>query len=146
MSIENICNHDVVMLPPGASIQEAAQLMKEKNVGCVVVVKDVLSDKSPIGIITDRDIAIKLTADDVDAEQVTVYDVMSREIVLIFKNDSVKKAIIAMQAKGVRRAPVIDENHKVCGIISLDDLFVLLIEELDFLKDLIQKQIQRGKK
>ena len=142
MSISSICQNDVSMVSTRDSIQEAAKLMKAKNVGCVVVVKDVSNDRKPEGMLTDRDIAIKLAADGVNVNTITVGDVMSSAVVTIPRTENIKAVIDTMHIKGVRRAPIVDENNKVCGIITMDDLFMLLAEELNDLKKLVYKQKQ----
>ena len=146
MSIKHICERDVVTTTKNASIYEVAKLMKKHNVGNVVVIDNQVITNKPIGILTDRDIAMKIVAEDVDARQISAGDIMADNLLLLHANQSINEAIDMMCAKGVRRAPISDDTHKVIGIASIDDLFILLAEEMGSLSKLIRKQVDSVKK
>jgi CBS domain-containing protein len=141
MSIANCACKDVVTLPEAASLSEAAKLMKQKNVGSIVVVKNAENDLIPVGIITDRDIVTLSDAANVELNKVSVKDVVTKDLLVVKEDSNYHDAIQAMAEKGVRRAPVVDENGKLTGLISVDDLLVILIDKLSSLSALIKKQM-----
>jgi len=136
MSIKKVCTSHVVTLPRTSSIEEAAKLMKRHQIGDIVIIED---DK-PIGLLTDRDIVMRLAANEVDFNQVNVGEVMSSDLLLLAEDQGIARAIEAMRSKGVRRAPVVNEEGKLTGIVSVDDLLVLISHELSELAGLVQKQ------
>jgi CBS domain-containing protein len=141
MSIEQYMTHHVIMVSEEDSLSKAAQLMKEKNVGAVVVVKNKDTDPTPIDMLTDRDIVIRLLAEDASFKQMTVKQVATRDVLTVQQNQGVQETIQALTAKGVRRAPVVDTHNKLIGMITVDDLLLVIIEELHCLSALIKKQI-----
>src|SRR3970282_2174334 len=80
MSIGEICNRETVFTTKESSIRQAAQLMREQHVGDLVVVEEKAGRRTPLGILTDRDLVIEILAKDVDMNTVTVGDVMSNEL------------------------------------------------------------------
>jgi CBS domain-containing protein len=146
MSIKDICGRQVVTATKDASVNEVAKLMKKHNVGNVVIIDNQVTTNKPIGILTDRDITMKIVAEDVDARQISAGDIMTENLLLLHGNQSINEAIDMMCAKGVRRAPISDDTHKIIGIASIDDLFILLAEEMGSLSKLIRKQVDAVKK
>ncbi|MGR9116484.1 MAG: CBS domain-containing protein [Gammaproteobacteria bacterium] len=142
MSLGAICNREVVIVESQSSIQEAAGLMREYHVGCLVVTEARNGRNFPIGILTDRDIVIELIAKEVDIDSVSVGDVMSRDITLAQETDDVIDTLKKMRYNGIRRMPVIDANGALTGLITLDDLLELLAEQLKDLSGLIGKEQQ----
>lgn len=137
MSITSICKKDVISVSVDSSIKEAAALMKKNNIGDVLV----KNGERLVGILTDRDIVVRLTADDVDFNKVKVSDVMSEKLFTLKNSLNVTEAIEMLSRNTVRRAPILDEEGNVCGIVSLDDLLVLLAEQLHKVTLVLQKQI-----
>jgi len=91
----------------------------------------VLDDEAlPVGVVTDRDLALRLVAADRDAGGTTAEDVMSRPLVAVQAGDPLERVIACMAEHGVRRVPVLQEGH-VTGMVSLDDLLAHLGRELD---------------
>lgn len=140
MTIRDICEHGVITATRSMPITEAAQLMKEKNIGSIVIIDNEI-DNEPIGILTDRDIAMKIVADDIIDKTICVGDIMCQDLLLLKEKQGINEALEMMCAKGVRRAPVIDENNKIVGIASADDLLILLADELSSLAKLVNKQV-----
>jgi CBS domain-containing protein len=142
MTIEAISQHKVVVVSRQATLKEVAQEMKQHNVGAIVIVKDREADKTPCGIITDRDIMMHLLESDSHNLQSPAKDVMSTPLLTVRKEQGISEVISAMTEKGVRRAPVVDEQNKVIGMIAIDDLVQLLASELKSLSNLIHRQIE----
>ncbi len=140
MSIHNISVKEVCCVSEDSSLFEAAKYMKDDNVGAVVVVKNKESDLTPVGILTDRDLVTHLLADNVDPKSISVVDVITQGIATANESFSVQETVKVMKEKGVRRLPIVNDENKVTGIISMDDLLILLIEELCCLSEVIKKQ------
>lgn len=141
MSIGSFCKCDVVTATRDTSLQEAAKLMKQNNVGDVIVVENTDGKNKPIGILTDRNIAVEVVADNKNYQELSVGDVMSEELLILHSDQDIKEVLDLMSEKGVRRAPVVDDSGKAIGIATLDNLLILLAEETYSLAKLVRKQI-----
>jgi CBS domain-containing protein len=130
MSIGELCNRNVVIVDRAESVREAARLMREYHVGDVVVVEETAGGKNPVGILTDRDIVIELVAEGVDLDAISVGDAMSSELLILAENDELADTTAKMRARGVRRAPVVDNAGLLVGILTLDDILEVLAGEL----------------
>jgi CBS domain-containing protein len=106
---------------PGDSIARAAQLMKTEDVGAVPVVESAAS-RTLVGIITDRDIVVKLVAGGRSVENATVRDAMTNAPVTCCEDDDVSRAVSAMAERKVRRIPVVDGGGNLRGIIAQADI------------------------
>jgi CBS domain-containing protein len=137
--IGEICSKPVVTVTATASVREAARLMRAKNVGAVVVV----NNNRPAAILTDRDIAVSVVADGRDASTVTVGDIMHRDLTVIPAENGLMDAAKTFAAKGVRRLPVVDRRGKVMGILTLDDLVMLLGNEMGQVASALQRGLGR---
>jgi len=122
------------------TLVEAAKLMREYQVGSIVVVEEQNGVRYPVGLVTDRDLVIEVIAKEVDINSVTLGDVMYRDIILGKENDDVNETIKIMRQKGIRRLPVVDDNGALVGIVTLDDLIDLIAEQLKDIAALIGKQ------
>ena len=126
MSLQQFCKRSVVTIAPDKPIADACRLLQENNVGCVVA-----TDGDQLqGIVTDRDIALKVTGEKRDAQRTTVRDVMHANPISISVNKSLHDLTALMHAHHVRRVPIVDGGNKVLGIATLDDLLLLLSEEM----------------
>jgi len=143
MSIGEICNRETVFTTKDSSINQAAQLMREHHVGDLVVVEENAGRRTPIGILTDRDLVIEILAKDVDMNAVTVGDVMSSELMTAREGDGLYETLQRMRAKGVRRVPVVDASGALAGIVAADDLLDLLADELTTLARLLSREQAR---
>jgi CBS domain-containing protein len=122
MHIRKIKKKKVITSSPNDSVVKAAKLMDKNGVGCVVVVMN----KKPIGILTDRDIAVRVVARKADLNRTKVKDVMTTSV--ITGEDSQRAADLAkvMQDNGIRRVPTINKRGELTGIITLDDILYLI--------------------
>lgn len=146
MTLKTICNREVLIAGKDDSIFEAARLMREYHAGDVVIVDDKHGARYPVGIVTDRDIVIELIAKKVDADSVTLGDLMCRDIVIAKEDEDVFDAIKVMRQKGIRRLPVVDNGGGLVGIITVDDLIDLIAEQLSDLVGIIGKEQMVEKK
>ncbi len=143
MTIGEICTRKVVVTSRGASIYEAAGLMREYHAGDLVVTEAFGDKRRPVGIVTDRDIVIEILAEGLNPEGLTVGDIMVDHLVTLTEDDSIFAALRLMRSEGVRRAPIIDRGGALIGIISLDDLLELIAEELGDLASLIRAEYRK---
>lgn len=136
MSVKNFARKDVLTLKPTESVYEALSLMKERNVGSVVVVD---AQNKPVGIITDRDIALRVAYRGLDPKAVPVEEVMTKDLSVLDENMGLFEALMFIKDKGVRRYPVVNSEGKLTGFFSLDDVLFLLGKELSAVADIVQK-------
>lgn len=114
--VKDIMTKNVKTISPSATMAEAARLMRKNRIGCLVVVEG----SKPVGIITERDIAYKIVAEEKSSDT-TVKEVMTRELKTIDKEKTMKDAARIMAAHVIRRLPVV-ENKELIGIITLEDV------------------------
>jgi len=143
MTVGDVCKREVLITQPGASVLEAATLMKAHHVGDLVVVHGSDSRRQPVGIITDRDIALALVDWPHRLAQLAVSDVMSANLIAAREYENLYDALKKMRSYGVRRLPVISATGELAGIVTFDDLVELLSEELSDLASLIAREGER---
>src|SRR5512140_1269573 len=117
MKIAELMTMDVATCAPSDSLTRAAQLMWERDCGCVPVI----DGSKVVGMITDRDICMAAMMQGKAPAQLKVEQVMSREVFFCAPDDSVDQASKVMQQRQVRRLPVLDGSGKLVGIVSLND-------------------------
>lgn len=130
MTIGAICSREVVFVGPGESCAQAARLMREHHVGSLVVARQDGARLVPVGMITDRDLAVGVMALGLDPEKTVVEAVMRPEVALVREDESLGHAIALMRQHGVRRLPVTDSAGALVGLLAADDLIELLGEEM----------------
>jgi CBS domain-containing protein len=108
------------VIPPDASVREAAAKMKELDVGAIPV----CDGQKLSGLLTDRDITVRAVAEGRDPSAVRVSEVMSSEIAYCFEDETIEQAAKLMESKQIRRLPILDRNKQLAGIISLGDISV----------------------
>ena|SRR5215216_1623277 len=119
------CNEVMTKKPvcclPNDSVIKAAELMKSRNIGPVLVIENEQTQRL-VGIVTDRDLALRLVAEGGDPKTTKVEAVMTRSVVTCGADDNLQKALDAMAEHQLRRIPVVDNDHKVVGIIAQADV------------------------
>ena len=122
MKIQDIMTKDPSCVTPDATVREAAQVMKREDVGVVPVI-NADADKRLVGIVTDRDIAIRCVAEGKDGASCRVRDVMSSDdLTTCSFSDDVEQVMDAMRTEKVRRIPIVDERGSLVGIVSQADV------------------------
>jgi CBS domain-containing protein len=106
---------------PTDSVMTVAQLMKSEDVGPIPIVED-REEKKLAGIVTDRDLAIKVVAEARDPKTTQVEEVMSEGLVTCRENDDVQSVLELMEDNQLRRIPVVDKNEHLIGIIAQADV------------------------
>ena len=127
MKCKEIMTKDPVCCLPDEGVQKAAKLMRDENVGVIPIIEDE-DTKTLLGIVTDRDLAIRVVAEGRDVGGTRIKDVMTTGAVSCRPDDDLQKALDAMEENQVRRIPVVDHNQKIVGIIAQADVATRLSE------------------
>lgn len=126
MSVGRICVREVDVARPEETVQTGAQRMLARKVGTLVVVN---RSYEPIGIVTDRDLTLRVLAAGRDPSQALLADVMTRHLTTASAETSIEDALRLMRAGSFRRLPVTDQAGRLLGLVSLDDILDLLSHE-----------------
>jgi CBS domain-containing protein len=121
----------------GETVVVAARRMRDFRVGCVVVVRDA----RPVGMLTDRDLALRVIAEGRDPDTTLVSDVVTYEAATLPYDVGIDTAVRVMSERGVRRLPIVTADGTVAGIVTADDLFVLLAKALGELGEGIRDNV-----
>jgi CBS domain-containing protein len=124
--IGEFCTKPVVTASANMTVAEAARAMRTKNVGALVVV----NAGRPLGMLTDRDIAMDVVAQGKDPDAVRVADVMRKKPIVIREDQGVMDALRTFAKTGVRRLPVVTKGGTLVGVIAMDDMVMLLGNEM----------------
>ncbi len=143
MPIGEICTREVVIAKRDITVRAAARLMREYHVGCVVLVDEQGGERKPCSLLTDRDIAVAVTALGLDPDVIRAGDVAAKEVIEVSESAGVAETVAVMRMKGVRRLPVVDKEGKLIGIVSADDIVTLLAEELSGLATMISREYKK---
>jgi len=135
MPIEDLARSDVVTAAPDTPVADLAATMGDENVGSVVIT----SGETPVGIVTDRDLTVRVLGGDVDPSEQTAEDVMSGDLCTMERNAGFYEAAELMAENGIRRLPICDGDTLV-GIITSDDLNELLADEQQHFAEIVRAQ------
>ena len=141
MAIGTICTHRVITVDRGIDIAAAAAVMRENHIGYLIVT-DKSGGSTPIGVITDRDIVVKVTAKDVDPHALTVGDAMTRDPLTAAEDDGISETLHRMRRLGVRRVPVVGPRGQVTGVLSIDDVVDHLVSQLSDVAGSIRNELK----
>ncbi len=142
MATGEICSRDVVFVARNESCAQAARLMREHHVGSLVVVQDD-HRRVPVGMLTDRDLAVGVMALGLDPEKTIVEAAMRPDVAVVREDEGIGRAIALMRNGGVRRLPVVDETGALVGILAADDLIELFADEMSGLAAMLAKSPRR---
>lgn len=130
MSLGKLCRRPVVTVDRAAGVREAAALMREQHVGALVVVGPSPDGPQVHGIVTDRDLVIAVLACGAGDDDIAVGDLASEPAARVQASQDMGQAIAVMAEAGVRRLLVTDEQHRLLGLVSMDDLLTACVEQL----------------
>jgi CBS domain-containing protein len=117
---------EVVHARADATVRALAEAMREHTVGCVVVTGDA---EEPVGVVTDRDLALRVVAKGLDPDATQASAVMSAPVITAQAGDPIETVVATMRSRGVRRIPIVRDG-RLSGIVAFDDLLVAFGEEL----------------
>jgi CBS domain-containing protein len=137
MSVGRICLREIDLAETGESVLEAARRMRERRVGTLVVVDNV---GKPLGLLTDRDLALRVVAAGGDPRATSVGAVMTAHPRTVSESTPIESALSLMRSGSFRRLPVVNEDGKLVGIVTLDDVLGLLAEEFVLIGGLLERE------
>lgn len=144
MTVGEVCNRQVVIARRDEHISDAARRMRDLHVGTLVVVDEQDSRRIPVGLVTDRDLVIRVLSEGArDIDALVLGSVMTPGPVTAREEDNVWDVIKKMRSFGVRRLPVVNDQGGLEGILSVDDLIDLVAEELSDLSTLVSREQKR---
>lgn len=142
MTAGRICRRVVATAAPGEKVRVAARRMAVNDLGSLVVM-DAAGHGEAVGIVTDRDIAIRCVAGDLDPDVATVSQVMTHPVESIDEYATLDTALARMANRATRRMVVTGDDHKVVGIMTLDDVLEMLVQEIGPIGRLLERQQPR---
>lgn len=134
--VRTIVRTDVVTATPDTPVSEIVTLLDQERVGSVVVVEETW----PVGIVTDRDLALKVLGAGLDPEETPAGDVMTEDIVTVDAEAGIFEVLTEMSDATVRRIPAVDADGNLAGIVTFDDFVALLGRELEKLGDIVETE------
>ncbi|HTW76026.1 MAG TPA: CBS domain-containing protein [Steroidobacteraceae bacterium] len=129
MLLKEVCTLDVACCGAQTRVLAAAHLMRTHHVGDLVVVEDPDEERVPLGVVTDRDLVLDVLGNGLDPATTSVGSLMQRPVVIAREDEDTSVVVERMQSHGVRRVPVVDAQGAVVGIITLDDLLRVFVDE-----------------
>ncbi|HLE24657.1 MAG TPA: CBS domain-containing protein [Thermodesulfobacteriota bacterium] len=126
MLAKDVMKTEVVTVLLSAPITEAALSMREEDIGALIVVDD---EGRPVGIITDRDIVVSVIANSKNPLEIIVEEVMTKKLIVVQEDASIFEILKILAKNNIRRVPVM-RRGKLVGIVSVDDLIVVITTEL----------------
>jgi len=118
---KEVMTKDPICCLPNSTVSEAAELMQKEHIGSIPVIENQQSRKL-VGIVTDRDLALKIVADGLDAKSTKVEVVMTHKVITRRLNNDLQKALDSMAKYQLRRIPIVDKDNKILGIITQADV------------------------
>lgn len=137
MSAGAICVRSVHVASPDESVRTAARRMADADVGTVVVLGE---ERRPIGVLTDRDVAVRCVAQGLDPEATDVRSVMTVPVTCVRESTPIESALSRMTGAHARRLLVVDEDERLVGLLALDDVLELLAEEFTTIGKLVRER------
>lgn len=139
MSVGRICSRVIATASPDETIRAATLRMAEYDVGTLVIL-DVDRRSRPIGVVTDRDIAIRCVAAKRDPDQTRVSDIMTTPAQAVNEHTPIEEAVTRMANAATRRLVVTGDGDAIVGVLSLDDVIDLVVEETAAIGRLLERQ------
>ena len=143
MSIAHLCKREIVGIEATATLKDAAQLMRTRHVGSLVVTARHGDQEQAVGLITDRDLVIEALSRALDAGEVRVGQVASRRLASVPGTAGIGEAVAVMREAGVRRLLVTEVDGRIAGFISSDDLLDELAAQVSGLAQAMRSGIAR---
>ncbi len=137
MTAGRICVRAVHVAAPEDSVRDAARRMREADVGTLIVIDD---KRNPMGVVTDRDVALRCVAEDRDPDATQVAAVMTAPVLCVYESTPSEEALQRMAGIAARRLAVTDEQGHRAGILALDDVVELMAKEAETIGRLLQRR------
>ena len=138
LKISDIMTRLVEVVPPEMSVRDVAELMKQRNLG----VYPVCEDQSLLGMVTDRDLALRVLAEGKDPDATRVAEIMSTDVASCSPEDRVDEVLPLMASRRIRRIPVLSSDRRLVGLVTLGKIAETDCEASgEVLKDILQPEI-----
>jgi CBS domain-containing protein len=143
MTVGEHCSPTCKTVRPDETVRAAARCMDQEGVGCVVVVDDA---GRPVGILSDRDVAMRVLRRGKDPDATSVASVMEEDVVCLRRGAGLLHAFRRIRSEGLRRLPVVDEDGCAVGVFSADDALRVIASDLGLAADVAAAQSPAGGK
>lgn len=143
MRVERVFTRSVVGVPESCDLRDAAAMMHKYHVGSLLVTGDEPHEMTVVGFVTDRDIVVQAVAQDIAPREITVGDVMTPVVATIPYTADLHEALEMMRGAGIRRLVVTDEENRIAGFLSLDDIIDGLAAEFASVSALLKTERTR---
>jgi CBS domain-containing protein len=143
MNLASLCQRAIVSIDRSGTVQQAAALMREHHVGSIVITETLEEGHRVCGLVTDRDLAIEFLASGGDASLAPVNQLSKGRLIGVPMSAGIDEAIELMQAQGVRRLLVHDDDGGLIGLVSFDDVLSACADRLIALAGVLRKGIER---
>ena len=140
MTAGELCLRDVVVVTQQDTVLTAARRMLDYNVGCLIVVEQDGQGDKPVGIVTDRDLTLKVIAGDAKPSSLKIGAVMTETLLAAVEIERIYDVLQKMNHKGVRRLPVVDEKGYLQGLLTADDILEFVNQEMSEIIGVIRKE------
>lgn len=134
ITVEDVMTRDLITVPPTTTIDKVAVLMKEHNIGSVIIIDD---KGNPVGIVTERDLVVKVLANNLNSSDVQVKSIMSSPVISVNVKTSLVDAVKLMARRNIRRLLVMDKG-KLVGIITARDILSVAPEVIEILIETVK--------
>lgn len=139
IKVKEVMRTNVVTGSPEETAFEIAQKMKTQDVGSVVIIQD----KTPCGIVTREDIVIKVVAESIDPKKITAKEIMGHPLITCKESDDILDVAMTMNKYGYERLPVVDENNKLKGIISIREILAIAPGLIEIFKERLESRLEK---
>lgn len=119
-TLQDVMSKNPVTMHTGTSVMDAARKMRDDDIGDVIV----LRDGEVGGIVTDRDIVVRVLAEGLDPQMISIGQICTDDVVCLSPEDDVDRAVLVMKEHAIRRIPVVDGGGAPVGVVSIGDLAV----------------------
>lgn len=140
MKVGEISQHPAVRIGIGASLGDAVERMCSERVGTAIITRNVEGRPIVVGILTDRDILRAQLQRAAEFSQLNVEDAMTRDPLLVRSDEELGSVLVKLQARSVRRAPIVDQAGAAVGLVSVDDLLQHIAKQINGIAGIIAGQ------
>ena len=135
MQVKEVMSKNVICCTKEETVLEIAKRLMKYDIGMLVVIEDTLS-KTPVGVVTDRDILNRVVIKDLDTQKTKISEILTKNIISIGVNESLATAVDKMKKNKVKKLVVLDESGELAGILSNSDIIKQFLEIRQKLVDL----------